>query len=47
MKSSKICSLFMKMTLMFLMTSLATPLAWGGVDVYLIYSGKNKAEKRH
>lgn len=36
----------MKVTILFLMISLATPLAWGGVDVYLIYSGKNKAEKK-
>lgn len=28
------------------MIALAAPLAWGGVDVYLIYSGKNKAEKK-
>jgi len=45
-KTSKICSLFMKTTIAFLMISLATPLAWGEVDVYLIYSGKNKAEKK-
>jgi len=46
MKSSRIRSLFVKTTIAFLMLSLAAPLTWGGVDVYLIYSGKNKAEKK-
>ncbi len=46
MTSIKMRSLVIKTTILFFLISLAAPLAWGEVDVYLIYSGKNKAEKK-
>jgi len=45
MERSKIRHLLFKISMLLFIMSFSTPLVWGAADVYLIYSGKNKADK--
>ncbi len=45
MGRSKIRHLLFKISMLLFIMSFSTPLVWGAADVYLIYSGKNKADK--
>lgn len=42
---SAISALLIKTTGAVIIVALTAPLVWGGVDVYLVYSGSNKAQK--
>ncbi len=46
MKHLKIGSLLIQTCAFLLFMSFAVPVVWGAADVYLIYSGKNKADKK-
>lgn len=46
MRFSKIRPLLIKTTVFLVILSFSTPAVWGATDVYLIYSGKNKADKK-
>lgn len=46
MEHSKIRHLLFKISMLLFIVSFSTPAVWGAADVYLIYSGKNKADKK-
>lgn len=46
MKHLKIGSLLIQTCAFLLFMSFTAPIVWGAADVYLIYSGKNKADKK-